>query len=172
MPCYGYNFSSICPAISDCNGSPERGSDPLLFHVGGIISIHMEVNMMASTDFMIVNHGNGLDGVARRRRVGVCRWVAAWRYVPRRCHRQAILRSVYQRFSYPCKPFPFPVILALSSMERHRRLDRINQMHMDFFKTFSQISRPARLSARPYRILGYRQFRPFWTCPPATILWW
>ncbi|WP_419659265.1 carboxypeptidase-like regulatory domain-containing protein [Desulfosarcina variabilis] len=27
---------------------------------------------------------------------------------------------------------------ALNSMERHRRLDRINQMHMDFFKTFSQ----------------------------------
>ena len=27
---------------------------------------------------------------------------------------------------------------ALASMERHRRLDRINQMHMDFFKAFSR----------------------------------
>jgi hypothetical protein len=27
---------------------------------------------------------------------------------------------------------------ALDTLERHRRLDRINQMHMDFFKTFSR----------------------------------
>ncbi len=33
---------------------------------------------------------------------------------------------------------PVPKAPGLSSMERHRRLDRINQMHMDFFKTFSE----------------------------------
>jgi hypothetical protein len=37
---------------------------------------------------------------------------------------------------------------ALDTLERHRRLDRINQMHMDFFKTFSQYrSRPDYLIA-------------------------
>lgn len=32
---------------------------------------------------------------------------------------------------------PVPRVAGLASMERHRRMDRINQMHLDFFKTFS-----------------------------------
>lgn len=36
----------------------------------------------------------------------------------------------------------------LAAMERHRRLDRINQMHLDFFKTFSaHRHRPGYLAA-------------------------
>jgi hypothetical protein len=43
---------------------------------------------------------------------------------------------------------PLPHDPGLDTMERHRRLDRINQMHMDFFKTFSQYrSRPGYLVA-------------------------
>ena len=46
------------------------------------------------------------------------------------------------------KAIPVPKAPGLNSMERHRRLDRINQMHMDFFKTFSQYrSRPGYLVA-------------------------
>jgi len=33
---------------------------------------------------------------------------------------------------------PVPHDPMLDTMERHHRLDRINQMHMDFFKTFSR----------------------------------
>jgi hypothetical protein len=36
---------------------------------------------------------------------------------------------------------PVPRDPKLDAMERHRRLDRINQLHLDFFKTFSRYRR-------------------------------
>ena len=35
------------------------------------------------------------------------------------------------------KALPVPQDPGLAAMERHHRLDRINQLHLDFFKTFS-----------------------------------
>ena len=43
---------------------------------------------------------------------------------------------------------PVPQDQTLEALERHKRFDRINQMHMEFFKTFSQNrSRPGYLVA-------------------------
>lgn len=43
---------------------------------------------------------------------------------------------------------PVPQDPGLATMERHRRLDRINQMHLDYFKTFSAYrQRPGYLAA-------------------------